>query len=532
MSDSVSSSLWGGPEVPSTTFFDPASGPLPEALAWKAGRPETMVLLLSSTGDREWAADAAAAVAAEWARAGRRVVLADLHLEEPVLHERLGEPNLDGVVDVFLYGASLARTARAVAGRGFYLISSGTYTPDPEPVLRHSRWPKIITGFRDAQATLLLFVPAGTPGVESLARAAEAAIVLGEAGPGALPQGVRVRAVVAPPAAAVPEAVPEAAATPEPEPTPRAEEDDGWAELRTRPEPVEVLPAPDPFEERADPLLGEYANGIPATTLPAGAVRRPREPDLTEPPPPEIPVKRRRGGDRKVSPVLWALLAVVVLFAAGYFLLQAYPDLPARMGLGGGVAEAPRAAAPAAPRPRGFAPAPAGTKLPYSVQVKAFASLPAAAQLAATEGQRFSDVPFFVSLELIDSVPYYKVLAGLYPDTAGAARLRERLVQAEVVDADDAQGAWSLIQPTPLAFQLGEFPTRGAAQARADSLLAREVPAYPVAVPYTNGSERWRLYVGAFRDSVAAEGMRRLLADKQVEAKLEERAGRGVRTEG
>src|SRR3712207_7773963 len=46
-----------------------------------------------------WAADAAISMATAWAKAGRRVVLTDLHLQEPILHERLGEPNLDGVVD-------------------------------------------------------------------------------------------------------------------------------------------------------------------------------------------------------------------------------------------------------------------------------------------------------------------------------------------------------------------------------------------------------------------------------------------------
>ncbi|MDP9348328.1 MAG: hypothetical protein M3P24_04185, partial [Gemmatimonadota bacterium] len=89
MSD-LASSFSGGPEVPSTTFFDPASSSLPDALAWSMEHPETVVLLLDASADREWAADVAVALASAWARAGRRVVLADLHLENPVLHERMG----------------------------------------------------------------------------------------------------------------------------------------------------------------------------------------------------------------------------------------------------------------------------------------------------------------------------------------------------------------------------------------------------------------------------------------------------------
>lgn len=496
MSESASPSPRDRPEAPAPVPLDPRAGALPPALEWDAARPDTVLLLLDASGDRGWAADAAVALASGWARAGRRIVLADLHLEDPVLHERAGVPNLDGVVDVFLYGASLARTARAVPGRGFYLISAGTYTPDPEDVLRHPRWSKIVSGFADANATLLLFAPAGTPGLDALAESVGAAVVLGDAG--RLPAGVRARAVVVPPGAP---AAPER----------------------------EVLREPEPDAARKDPLIGEYANGIPASTLPAAARRPPRQPDLSEPPPPEAPPRRRKRPareERKVSPVLLVLLALVVLGAAGYWVLQASPGLMARMGLGGGeVAVAPTPAAVPAPAPAA-APTPAGVPLPYAVQVKAFPSLASARQYAGGEAARYPGIPFYVSLEWIDGVPYYKVLTGLLPDTVAAARLRDRLVESGVIDQADALEELSLIQYTPLAFDLGEFPTRPAAEARADSLLEREVPSYPVAVPYSAGPERWRLYGGAFRDSTAAEGMRRHLAEKGVQAGLVQRTGR------
>lgn len=500
-------------EAPPPTPFDPGSGALPPSLAWSPAEPETVVLLVDAARDRGWAADVAVSVAGAWARAGRRVVLADLHLEEAVLHERLGEPNLDGVVDVFLYGASLARTARPVRGHGFYLISSGTYTPDPGSVLGHPRWSKVLAGFSDAQATLLLFVPAESPGIDALARLAGTAILLGDGA--AAPPEVRVRAVV------VPEEARGAAAR--------------------FPEPLEVLPAPDPFEERADPLIGEYAGGIPASTLPPGALRPPRAPDLTEPPPPAEPRaggKRRKGEEpreRKVSPVLLLVLLLVVLFAAGYYGWRTFPDLVQRLR-GGAPAEEPASAAPAAPAPAAkgtaAAPAPAGVELPYAVHVKAYASPEPARQMIAAEAPRFSDVALYVSPDWIDGVPYYRVLAGLLPDTAEAARLRQRLIDGGVVDDSDPEQALIRIQYTPLAFHLGEYPARPAALARVDSLQAVEVPAYAVAVPYASGPERWRVYGGAFRDSTAAEVMRRLLAEKKIEAPLVARTGRGVRTGG
>src|SRR5690606_32598056 len=96
------SSIHAG-ELPPATVFDPAEG---SVSAPDLAPTDTVVLLLAAADDPAWAADAAIALGTAWAASGRRVVLADLHLESPSLHERLGAENLEGVVDVFLYGAS------------------------------------------------------------------------------------------------------------------------------------------------------------------------------------------------------------------------------------------------------------------------------------------------------------------------------------------------------------------------------------------------------------------------------------------
>lgn len=513
----------GGAALPPATPFDPGAGPLPPALEWSgAGRPEPTVLLVDASDDPAWAADAAVAVAAAWAQAGRRVVLADLHLQDPVLHDRLGEPNLDGVVDVFLYGASLSRAARPVPGRGFYLISSGTYPGDADAVLRHPRWPRIAAGFADARATLLLFVPADSAaGLASLSGWAPTAVVLGEPDPAVLPPGLRVLAVAVPPAGAEEFAREELSGL------------DG-TEAGAEPEMAEaegpeVILWTDPYEERADPLIGEYAGGIPASTLPAGAVKV-READLRDPPPAlaaerEVVVKPK--GRSWLRPLLLLLLGAVVIYAAAYYADRANPELFGRI-LGDRGPARPEAGTPAAvpAPPVAAAPAAAGVPLPYSVQAKAFASLRAARQMVEGDSARLSGIPLYVSPELVDRVLYYKVMAGVLADTVQAAQLREQLVYAKLVEESDAQaGTWSLLQFTPLAFDLGEFGTRAEAQARVDSLLGAEVPAYPVPLPAAPGAERWRVYGGAFRDSVGAEGMRRILGDRKIEARLVERVG-------
>ena len=87
-------------------------------------------------------------------------------------------------------------------------------------------------------------------------------------------------------------------------------------------------------------------------------------------------------------------------------------------------------------------------------------------------------------------------------------------------------GRYGLIQARPLTFDLGEFPNALAARARVDSLAARNVPAYVAPVPYSDGSERWKVYAGAYRDSTAAQSMRRVLEVARLPSTLVERTGR------
>src|SRR4051794_17077573 len=205
MTDPQTATGISGRRLPPPTFFDPAFERLPAAAAYDPDHPGPVLLLFDPRADRRWVADAAIALATGWNAGGRRTVLADLSIEDPILHERVGVPNLDGVVDLFLYGASLARSARPVPGRGFLLITAGTYTPDPDAIFRHARWGKIVDGFREAQASLLLFVPLDAPGLAALGQWAQEVILLGDREDGELfeslvPPPFRIRAWLTPPA--------------------------------------------------------------------------------------------------------------------------------------------------------------------------------------------------------------------------------------------------------------------------------------------------------------------------------------------
>lgn len=443
-----------------------------------------VVLLLASADHLAWAADAAVALGTAWARDGRRIVLADLHLENPLLHERVGVENLEGVADIFLYGASIARSARPVRGRGFYLISAGTYEPDGEAVYRNPRWPKLVAGFRDANASLLLFAPAETADLEALARWVDGAVLLG---------------------------------------TPRAPFSldplmDAGVPVDARLVPPGEVPAPLPVE----PVTAPEADPAPVAPPPVieAAPRRSRpDRELQLPPPPERPARRPRGRGWLVALVV--LIAMGALAWAGYLMAgdRIAPLLGGRTGAAGASETAMAAPAPPA------APTRLGEALPFSVQVKAFSSFPAAGQEATAQRERSPAVPFFVSPEEVQGVLYFKVMAGFATDTAAANALQARLVEAGAVDAEEATGTWSLIRPTPFAFDLGEFPSPEQAAVRADSLLAGEIPTYSVAMPYSDGSRRWQLYGGAYQDSVSAEAMRQRLLAAGVQPRLVLRLG-------
>lgn len=475
--------------------FDPAINPLPEALAWHSGYSGPVVLLLAGARDQNWAADAAVALASAWAGSGRRVVLADLHLEEPVLHERVGLENRDGAVDLCLYGASLSRSAHAVPSAGFHLIPAGTYTADAGAVYGHPRWQKIVAGFRDAQAWLLVYAPADTPYLRELGGWATDAILLdappqrGPADP-LLPPGFAIRAVAEPPRrapAVVEEEIEREGFYPAPAPT--------------------GVSGPEP-ELYADALV--VTKPSPAPT----PLRRVLEDPVEE------PEHRRRWG-----PLLLALLLVAVIAGAAALVFgrvemgrQEPEATPAAVSLP--VQAAPAAAAPAA--------APEGVPLPYTVYVTAYQFYDAARRQMGVEQGRFPQTKFYISPEPEQGIVYYKVFAGTLPDTGAATQLRDQLVETGAIDRNDVAATSSLIKYNPLSFDLGEFASRQEAVARADSLSGRGVPAYPVLASSDN-AERWRVYSGAFADSASAEFMRSKLAEAGLEARLVQRVGRGER---
>src|SRR5688572_23728894 len=112
----------------------------PNALAEIAAGPAAALTAVALVAGRRacasgWGARAAVAIAQEWP-GERRLVLADLDVTNPSLHEQVGLELSEGVVDVVDYGMSLEKVLRRVpraagTGRGFELLPGGYYVGEP-----------------------------------------------------------------------------------------------------------------------------------------------------------------------------------------------------------------------------------------------------------------------------------------------------------------------------------------------------------------------------------------------------------------
>jgi hypothetical protein len=458
--------------LPPPTIYDPGDD---EAAPFGGAVPAVVLLLV---GDEElgWAARTAIALSDRWATAGRKVVLADFHLENPVLQEELGGHGLEGVVDLFLYGASMARCTRSVEGREFQFLPTGTYTPDADAVFRHPRWSKLVAGFQHSRATLVIFAPANAADLGALATWVDQVLLVG---------------------------------------TPRAPE-----------QITPLLQAGTEIRGLIVPPRGESAIPPPLPRLPhsprdletAARQRRSEDDELHLPPPPTRVPHR---GHRAAVLVLWVLLGAAVLTAVGYVVASVRPDL---MPWASAPPDSAQAAAGVAPAGSG-APRPLGEPLPFSVRVAAFQTFDAAGERLDELQQQVPGVLFFITPEVVQGMTYHSVMAGALPDVEVAREVRDVLVTSEAIDPAQAADDWSLILETRYSLVLGDLDTRGAANAAVDSLLARQVPAYPLAVPYSDGVLRWYLYAGAFPDSTSAEPLRAQLAGAGLQPRLTPRFG-------
>lgn len=444
---------------PTPIGYDPAAGTEATVLEAVAAATDdsagAMLLVAGARARRDgWAARAVVGLTAALDEAGRALLLTELTSDRPELHERFDVDNVEGLVDVFLFGASLHRIAHQPPGHGFYFAPRGAHLPDPREVLSHDRWTHLVARFSRASSLLMIYVPADTPGLELLARRVGRAV---------------------------------------------------------------LLAAPDELSELADALPGECSVGAvlrPASAAeseaamavspdePAGAVHEDR---LIQ----ELVASQRRARRRRWLFAFVGMLVLAALAVGGWMALQYY-----QVGDVGRTIEAGAAGVAAAE--------PVESPVPFSVVIESYQDLGAARERVVALRDDEPEIGFAITPVLQDSVVYYQIVAGPVADSAGASALLQRLVDAG--HKRDAQQ--SAVRNTPLAYNLGDFETAAAAEARGAGLRDAGVPTYVIEVPRTSGPPQYRLYAGAYEERDQAEVMAQFLRDAGVDAPLVRRIGR------
>ncbi len=288
--------------------FDPSAGagPAGTLLPPRDGGEVVALLVDASVRGDLWGERAAAAMAREWAARGRSVILVDADVETPSLHEYLEVPNLEGLSDVLLYGASLERVLVEPPREPFRFVPSGTVVADPSALRGSDRWDPFLDRIRSRNEVALLFVPTGGGGAPLLAERGDRLLHL--ARPGTPPPEGTAPSVLLHPVGAAPD---DGSAASVPDSTP--------------------LPASGATTAPAAPTDGTPTaptDGTPASPSegrPSAAASTP-SPVRTSPARPG-PRPRSGGGRQKILLIAFLVLVALILLGAWLGLVE-IPGFP------------------------------------------------------------------------------------------------------------------------------------------------------------------------------------------------------------
>lgn len=371
----------------------------------------------------------------------RRVALGDLLGDTAPLQTLVPHEDPHGLVDSFLYGVSINRIGLRVPGEGeLFLLPTGTEAPNYAEMLPNPRWRRLAAGFREVGALLVIAAPADAAGVKDLVDMTDGAVLVGDGVPRDLPLA-QVISYVQPPRARV--------------------------------------------SQPASPVAEA-----------------------------EVPVQRRRWSTgRIVAASAASVVALVVLAALGLWLadrpLTGGGRRPAWMtrhdttaetsaAALAGPAAAESAATDSAAGAVGSAPAPANPADSDSAAVYAVALTNANTQggaiLNLQENGRNVPAATYAPI-LISGVPWFRVLAGAYPDSISADSLRVRLRARGLLDARSG----TLVR-VPFAFLLDSGVAADSVPAVIRRYTTQDLPAYPLFK--SDGTAR--VYAGAFESPAQA----------------------------
>jgi hypothetical protein len=114
----------------------------------------------------------------------RRVAVGDLLGDAPPIQALVHGDDPHGLVDSFVYGVSLSKVARQVPEAGeLFVMPTGTGPVDYEELFGSNRWRRLIAGFREVGALLIIAAPADAPMVHALVDVSDGAVIVGDVVP-------------------------------------------------------------------------------------------------------------------------------------------------------------------------------------------------------------------------------------------------------------------------------------------------------------------------------------------------------------
>jgi len=450
----------------------------------------TIVAIVPVTTSMDWAADCTWKIARAAAGEGRRVALADLSIENPALDGGAESPPSEGIVDAFLYGASLGHVAQAQRATGLHYIGAGGPAADPFEVWSHPRWSRLAEGFAQERALLLAFIP--PMAIAQFAISPDGIVVLStgeDAGAHDfsglrrwLDRGIPVMARVSP--------QPAQPRAPTPVPTVQP--------------PVEVgstEPAQPPAEPKQQPVIA--ARGSPQPILKSGVMPS---------------ADGREAGSRVkrhhlvLAAAVGAILVVTAWLGPQLVRQPSPPSAPPErvaavpaVPPGGEPGTVP--VSPADEPTRDPAP-PLSDSLYYGAQVAAFSKADRAISFSDAMAARGLEPA--VSPVSVGGGLWYRVILGAFPRAAAADSMRKALWSQNLLE----QGQGTVLR-TPHALDVGTHSDLEAAEASARALRERLIPAYVFSAP-----DGHHVLIGAFERTDQATAADSLLAAAGITATL------------
>ena len=184
------------------------SPPLPQGFDWEAAGREVSpgldrlnAIAVLGTSDED-TARVALGIARAQARK-RRVAIGDLLGEAAPLQALVNTDDPHGLADVFEYGVSISKVAYQVAGEGqLFVMPSGAFMADQAAIMANRRWSRLANAFREEKALLVVAASAAADDVEALVLQLDGAVIVGSTAPARLPVA-RVLATIRPDAPVV-----------------------------------------------------------------------------------------------------------------------------------------------------------------------------------------------------------------------------------------------------------------------------------------------------------------------------------------